>query len=69
MNIEIIKRLKERAKEMLEDNYDRKIGDEGVYTIICELENFYTAYEKEKDKNKELEQRLEDIELQILKEE
>ena len=48
MNIEIIKSLKERAKEMLEDNYDRKIGDEEIYTIICELENFYTAYKKEK---------------------
>ena len=56
MNIEIIKSLKERAKEMLEDNYDRKIGDEEIYTIICELENFYTAYEKEKEKNKNLEQ-------------
>ena len=52
MNIEIIKSLKERAKEMLEDNYDRKIGDEEIYTIICELENSYTAYEKEKEKNK-----------------
>ena len=49
MNIEIIKALKERAKEMLEDNYNRKIGDEEIYTIICELENFYTAYEKEKE--------------------
>ena len=56
MNIEIIKSLKERAKEMLKDNYNRKIGDEEVYTIICELENFYTAYEKEKEKNKNLEQ-------------
>lgn len=61
MNIEIIKRLKERAKEMLEDNYDRKIGVEGVYTIICELENFYTAYEKEKGENVKL--RLQDIPL------
>lgn len=52
MNIEIIKSLKERAKEMLGDNYNRKIGDEEIYTIICELENFYTAYEKEKEKNK-----------------
>ena len=58
MNIEIIKSLKERAKEMLEDNYDRKIGDEEIYTIICELENFYTAYEKEKEKNKELTERV-----------
>ena len=54
MNIEIIKALKERAKEMLEDNYNRKIGDEEIYTIICELENFYTAYEKEKEKNKKI---------------
>lgn len=56
MNIEVIKSLKERAKEMLEDNYNRKIGDEEIYTIICELENFYTAYEKEKEKNKELDE-------------
>ena len=56
MNIEIIKSLKERAKEMLKDNYNRKIGDEEVYTIICELENFYTAYEKEKEKNKKYEE-------------
>ena len=55
MNIEIIKTLKERAKKMLEDNYDRKIGDEEIYTIICELENFYTAYEKEKEKREKLE--------------
>ena len=48
MNIETIKTLKERAKEMLKDNYNRKIGDEEIYTIICELENFYTAYKKEK---------------------
>lgn len=54
MNIEIINSLKERAKEMLKDNYDRKIGDEEIYTIICELENFYTAYEKEKEANKRL---------------
>ena len=53
MNIEIIKSLKERAKEMLEDNYDRKIRDEEIYTIICELENFYTAYEKEKEENEQ----------------
>ena len=61
MNTETIKKLKERAKEMLEDNYDRKIGDEEIYTIICELENFYTAYEKEKGENVKL--RLQDIPL------
>lgn len=33
------------------------------------IETLLTAYEKEKEKNKELEQRLEDIELQILEEE
>lgn len=54
MNIETIKALKERAKEMFEDNYNRKIGAEEIYTIIVELENFYTAYEKEKEKNMEL---------------
>lgn len=56
MNIEVIKSLKERAKEMLEDNYNRKIGDEEIYTIICELENFYTAYKKEKEKNKKIDE-------------
>ncbi len=61
MNIEIINSLKQRAKEMLENNYNRKIEDEEVYTIICELENFYTAYEKEKEKNKELEKKLDEI--------
>ena len=61
MNIEIIKSLKERAKEMLEDNYNRKIGDEEIYTIICELENFYTAYEKEKEKNKKLSEQNKDM--------
>lgn len=58
MNIKIIKDLKQRANEMLNDNYERKIGDEEIYTIICELENFYTAYEKEKEKNKELTERV-----------
>lgn len=54
MNTEIIKNLKERAEEMLDGNYYRKIGDGEIYTIICELENFCTAYEKEKEKNMEL---------------
>ena len=34
-----IETLKERAKEMLDNNYSRKIGDEELYTIICEWEN------------------------------
>ena len=38
MNKEIISALKQRAKEMLEGNYSRKLGDEEIYTIICELE-------------------------------
>lgn len=41
MNEEIILALKQRAKEMLEENYERKIGDEELYTIICEWENCY----------------------------
>ena len=34
-----IETLKERAKEMLDNNYSRKIGDEELYTIICKWEN------------------------------
>lgn len=41
MNLEIISALKQRAKEMLDENYTRKIGDEELYTIICEWENCY----------------------------
>ena len=52
MNIEIIKSLKERAKEMLEDNYDRKIGDEEIYTIICELENLLGSLNLDIRRNK-----------------
>jgi len=38
MNIdkETIQALKQRAKEMLNDDYSRKIGPEEIYTIICE---------------------------------
>lgn len=45
MNEEIILALKQRAKEMLEGNYERKIGDEELYTIICEWENCYKENE------------------------
>lgn len=45
MNEEIILALKQRAKEMLEGNYKRKIGDEELYTIICEWENCYKENE------------------------
>ena len=38
MNKEIILALKQRAQEMLKDNYSRKLWDEEIYTIICELE-------------------------------
>ena len=39
MNEEIIKALKERAKEMLNDDNTRQIGAEEIYTIICEWED------------------------------
>lgn len=38
MNKEIILVLKQRAKEMLEGNYSRRLSEEEIYTIICELE-------------------------------
>ena len=38
MNKEIILALKQRAKEMLEGNYSRRLSEEEIYTIICELE-------------------------------
>ncbi len=38
MNKEIILELKQRAKEMLEGNYSRRLSEEEIYTIICELE-------------------------------
>ena len=68
--------LKQRAEEMLKNDYSRKIGDEEIYTIICEWEKTLDLYQKEKDKNndlekenKELEERLAEIELQILEDE
>ena len=45
MNLEIILALKQIAKEMLEGNYTRKIGDEELYTIICEWENCFKENE------------------------
>lgn len=45
MNEEIILALKQRAKEMLEGNYERKLGDEEIYTIICEWENCFKENE------------------------
>lgn len=53
MNLEIILALKERAKEMLENNYNRKIGDEELYTIICEWENCYKENEMYRKTNNE----------------
>ena len=38
LNIKIIRELKERANEMLNGNYSRKISEEEIYTIICEYE-------------------------------
>lgn len=45
MNLENILALKQRAKEMLEGNYTRKIGDEELYIIICEWENCFKENE------------------------
>ena len=47
MNIdkETIQALKERAKEMLNNDYSRKIGDEEIHTIICEWENTLSELE------------------------
>ena len=47
--------LKQRAEKMLKNDYSRKIGDEEIYTIICEWEKNFDLYKKEKEKNKELE--------------
>ena len=41
--------LKQRAEEMLKDDYSRKIGDEEIYTIICEWEKTFDLYDKEKE--------------------
>lgn len=40
--------LKQRAEEMLKNDYSRKIGDEEIYTIICEWEKNFDLYNKEK---------------------
>lgn len=42
--------LKQRAEEMLNNNYSRRIGDEEIYTIICEWERILDLYNKEKEK-------------------
>lgn len=54
MNNEIINGLKQRAEEMLKNDYSRKIGDEEIYTIICEWEKTLDLYNKEKEKNKRI---------------
>ena len=62
MNIEESIEILESYKESLEEYEDNP-------RIIQAIKTLLTAYEKEKEKNKELEQRLKDIELQILEEE
>ena len=51
MNKEIINALLERAEEMLDKNYDRKIGAEEIITILRE-------YERLKEENEELQKEL-----------
>lgn len=63
MNIEIILALKQRAKEMLEGNYDRKIGDEELYTIICEWENDFKLLNH---MSKRFEEALNDMHLEFM---
>lgn len=50
--------LKQRAEEMLKNDYSRKIGDEEIYTIICEWEKTLDLYKKEKEKRIELENKI-----------
>lgn len=38
MNKEINLALKHRTEEMLKGNYSKKLSEEEIYTIICELE-------------------------------
>lgn len=63
MNEEIILALKQRAKEMLEGNYDRKIGDEELYTIICEWENDFKLLNH---MSKRFEEALNDMHLEFM---
>ena len=51
---ETIKQLKKRAKEMLHNNYKRKIGDEEIYTIICEWGNALNLIDKLQKENDKL---------------
>lgn len=63
MSEEIILALKQRAKEMLEGNYDRKIGDEELYTIICEWENDFKLLDY---MSKRFEEALNDMHLELM---
>ena len=58
-----IETLKERAKEMLDNNYSRKIGDEELYTIICKWENAAKELETYKKIAKKLAYYTEDTKL------
>ena len=65
MNIdkETIQALKKRAKEMLNNDYSRKIGDEEIHTIICEWE--YTLSELETYKKANDNSLVKNVELKI----
>lgn len=54
--------LKHRAEQMLKnDYYSRKIGDEEIYTIICEWEKNFDLYNKEKEQNSLIKEKLEEL--------
>ena len=44
--------LKQRAEKMLKNDYSRKIGDEEIYTIICEWEKILIYIIKKKKRIK-----------------
>ena len=62
MDKEIILALKQRAKEMLDDDYSRKIGAEEIYTIICEWENAIEVNEEHQKLNGELQEKIKKLE-------
>ncbi len=53
--------LKQRAEKMLKNDYSRKIGDEEIYTIICEWEKNFDLYKKEKEQNSLIKDKLKEL--------
>lgn len=53
--------LKQRAEKMLKNDYSRKIGDEEIYTIICEWEKNFDLYKKEKEQNSLIKEKLKEL--------